>query len=64
VNVNAPKEYTIVTEGGRVRGYFTEAELEQIRRKFHGYVDVIPCEDWSSLADELHGGIPEGDDDV
>jgi hypothetical protein len=36
----------IVTEDGSLRGEYTDEELEEIRRLYHGHVTVIELDDF------------------
>ena len=49
------KRYTITTETVVTTGDFTEAQIEHIQRKFHGYVGIfeVPKLDYQAIAQEL-----------
>ena len=49
------KKYTITTETVVATGDFTKAQIEHIRRKFHGYVSIfeVPKLDFQAIAREL-----------
>lgn len=49
------KLYTITTEEVVVTDRFTEAEIEGIRNRFHGYVNIFeqPELDYSAIARDL-----------
>ena len=49
------KKYTITTETVVTTGDFTKAQIEHVRRKFHGYVSIfeVPELDFQAIAQEL-----------
>ena len=50
------KRYTITTENVITTGDFTEAEIEHIRKQFHGAVGIrqhVSPWDWDALAADI-----------